>query len=87
MHKKELSLEKAKAVKEHMLKVNESKKELKAKEDLIAELQAQIPKAEPEDKDSILWRLNEQLSEEIEALKKQQADPRQLNLLKDELAY
>lgn len=87
MHKKELSLEKAKAVKEHMLKVNESKKELKAKEDLIAELQAQIPKAEPEDKDSILWRLNEQLSEEIEALKKQQADPRQLNMLKDELAY
>lgn len=87
MHKKELSLEKAKAVKEHMLKVNESKKELKAKEDLIAELQAQIPKAEPEDKDSILWRLNEQLSEEIEALKKQQSDPRQLNLLKDELAY
>ena len=59
MHKKELSLEKAKAVKEHMLKVNESKKELKVKEDLIAELQAQIPKAEPEDKDSILWRLNE----------------------------
>jgi len=46
-------------VKEHMLKANESKKELKAKEELIAELQAKIPKAVPEDKDSILWRLNE----------------------------
>lgn len=42
-----------------MLKANDSKKELKAKDDLIAELKAKIPKAEPEDKDSILWRLNE----------------------------